>query len=104
MQLLKKIFGDETLELKMQLSLAQLVEEIDRVADQAESIDKALRASRTVGSAHCRFKRFSLTPRQPAQISAARLARQRAGARFPLCSAGARHHVAGFPPAVGKAS
>ncbi|MBK8385337.1 MAG: hypothetical protein IPL11_06560 [Candidatus Accumulibacter sp.] len=46
MQLLKKIFGDETLELKMQLSLAQLVEEIDRVADQAESIDKALRASR----------------------------------------------------------
>ena len=48
MQLLKKIFGDETLELKMQLSLAQLVEEIDRVADQAESIDKALRASRAV--------------------------------------------------------
>jgi len=46
MQLLKKIFGDETLELKTQLSLAQLVEEIDRVADQAESIDKALRASR----------------------------------------------------------
>jgi hypothetical protein len=48
MQLLKKIFGDETLELKTQLSLAQFVEEIDRVADQAESIDKALRASRRV--------------------------------------------------------
>jgi len=49
MQLLKKIFGDDTLDLKMQLSLAQLVEEIDRVADQAESIDQALRASRAVG-------------------------------------------------------
>jgi hypothetical protein len=33
----------------LQLSLAQLVEEIDRVADQAEGIDLELRASRTAG-------------------------------------------------------
>lgn len=46
MQLLKKIFGDDTLELKLKLTLAQLVEEIDRVADQAESIDLELGASR----------------------------------------------------------
>lgn len=49
MQLLKKLFADQSLDLKLQLSLAQLVEEIDRVADQAEGIDLELRASRTAG-------------------------------------------------------
>jgi hypothetical protein len=49
MKLLKKLFADESLDLKSQLSLAQLVEEIDRVADQAEGIDLELRASRTAG-------------------------------------------------------
>jgi len=49
MQLLKKIFADESLDLKLQLLLAQLVEEIDRVADQAEGIDQKLRASRGAG-------------------------------------------------------
>jgi len=47
MQILKKLFADASLDLKLQLSLAQLVEEIDRVADQAEAIDQALRAIRT---------------------------------------------------------
>ncbi len=49
MQLLKKLFADASLDLKSQLSLAQLVEEIDRVADQAEGIDRELRASRSAG-------------------------------------------------------
>ncbi len=48
-QLIKKIFADESLNLKLQLLLAQLVEEIDRVADQAEGIDQKLRASRGAG-------------------------------------------------------
>ena len=51
MQLLKKIFADATLDIELQLPLAQLVEEIDRVADQAERIDLDLRASRTAGLA-----------------------------------------------------
>lgn len=46
MQLLKKIFADDALDLKVQLSLAQLVEEIDRVASLAGRIDKELGTSR----------------------------------------------------------
>jgi len=49
MQLLKKIFADESLDIEIKLPLAQLVEEIDRVADQAERIELDLRASRTAG-------------------------------------------------------
>jgi len=49
MELLKKIFADETLELKQKLSLAQLVEEIDRLADQAEQIAEELRLGRVAG-------------------------------------------------------
>ncbi len=51
MQLLKKIFADDTLDLEMKLPLARFVEEIDRVADYAEEIDKELRATRTAGQA-----------------------------------------------------
>jgi hypothetical protein len=65
MQLLKKLFADESLDLKSQLSLAQLVEEIDRVADQAEGIDQELRASRGAGLPAVRAKRFALIVRQP---------------------------------------
>ncbi len=49
MQLLKKVFADDSLDLKVQLSLAQLVEEIDRIADQAEGIDQELRAVHSPG-------------------------------------------------------
>jgi len=45
MQLLKKIFADEGLDIESKLPMAQLIEEIDRVADQAESLDLELRAS-----------------------------------------------------------
>jgi hypothetical protein len=51
MQLLKRIFADDTIDLELKLSLAQLVEEIDRVADYAEEIDNGLRASRMAGLA-----------------------------------------------------
>ena len=44
MQILRKIFADDSLDLEVKLPLAQLVEEIDRVADQAEGIDQGLRA------------------------------------------------------------
>ena len=52
MQLLKTIFADDALDIKIKLPLAQFVEEIDRVADHAEEIDKELRASRTRGLPH----------------------------------------------------
>lgn len=48
-QVLKKLFADDTLDIEVKLPLAQLVEEIDRVADQAESIDRELRSSRRAG-------------------------------------------------------
>lgn len=51
MQLLKKIFADDSLELELKLPLAQFVEEIDRVADYAEEIDKGLLATRMAGQA-----------------------------------------------------
>lgn len=51
MQLLKKIFADDSLDLKSQLGLAQFVEEIDRVADYAEEVDVELRATRIAGQA-----------------------------------------------------
>lgn len=51
MQLLKKIFADDTLDLELKLPLAQFVEEIDRVADYAEEIDTELRATRMAGQA-----------------------------------------------------
>ena len=51
MQLLKKIFADDTLDLELKLPLAQFVEEIDRVADYAEEIDKELCATRMAGQA-----------------------------------------------------
>ena len=46
MQLLKRIFADDSIDLELKLSLAQFVEEIDRVADFAEEIDNGLRATR----------------------------------------------------------
>jgi hypothetical protein len=46
MQLIKKIFADDALDLETKLPLAQLAEEIDRVADLAETIDKGLRLCR----------------------------------------------------------
>lgn len=46
MQLIKRIFSDATVSVEMKLALAQLVEEIDRVADNAEAIDRKLHASR----------------------------------------------------------
>ena len=49
MQILKKIFADDSIDLEVKLPLAQLVEEIDRVADQAEGIDRELRARRMAG-------------------------------------------------------
>lgn len=51
MRVLKKIFADDTLDLELKLPLAQFVEEIDRVADYAEEIDKELRATRMAGQA-----------------------------------------------------
>lgn len=45
-QLIKKIFADEVLDVESQLPLAQLIEEIDRVADYAESIDREVRSGR----------------------------------------------------------
>jgi hypothetical protein len=51
MQLLKKIFADDTVDLKLKLLLAQFVEEIDRVADYAEEIDRELCATRMAGQA-----------------------------------------------------
>jgi len=45
MELLKKIFADDAIELKQKLSLAQFVEEIDRLADVAERIDQQLQIS-----------------------------------------------------------
>jgi hypothetical protein len=51
MQVLKKIFADDTLDLELKLPLARFVEEIDRVADYAEEIDKELRATRMAGQA-----------------------------------------------------
>lgn len=49
MQLLKKIFGDDSLEINGKLTLARFVEEIDRVADHAEKIDRELCATRIAG-------------------------------------------------------
>lgn len=51
MQLLKRIFADDSIDLKLKLSLAQFVEEIDRVADFAEEIDNGLRAARMASQA-----------------------------------------------------
>ena len=51
MQVLKKIFADDTLDLELKLPLARFVEEIDRVADYAEEIDKGLLATRMAGQA-----------------------------------------------------
>jgi len=45
-QLIRKIFTDEVLDVESQLPLAQLIEEIDRVADYAESIDREVRSGR----------------------------------------------------------
>lgn len=45
-QLIRKIFADEVLDVESQLPLAQLIEEIDRVADYAESIDREVRSGR----------------------------------------------------------
>ncbi|MEF8707804.1 MAG: hypothetical protein V5B38_02535 [Candidatus Accumulibacter propinquus] len=101
MQLLKKIFADETLDLKMQLSLAQLVEEIDRVADQAEGIDKELRASRTA-ACPLPVQEIRTDSSQPAPSRSSSCPAAFGQDRFPLCSAGTRHHVAGFPPAAEK--
>ncbi|ACV36980.1 hypothetical protein CAP2UW1_3728 [Candidatus Accumulibacter phosphatis] len=50
-QLIKKIFADGTLNLEVQLPLAQLVEEIDRLADHAESIDRNVRTGKRGGRA-----------------------------------------------------
>lgn len=44
-KLIKSIFDDDTLDIKARLSLAQLVEEIDRLADHAEAIDRELQVS-----------------------------------------------------------
>lgn len=44
MSLLKRIFGDQGLDLEAKLLLAQFVEEIDRVADYAEDLDREVRA------------------------------------------------------------
>ena len=49
MQLLKTILADDAMNVEIKLPLAQFIEEIDRVADQAEGIDKELRFSRTRG-------------------------------------------------------
>lgn len=49
MELLKKIFADEALELKQKLSLAQLVEEIDRLADHAEHIEEGRQLGHVAG-------------------------------------------------------
>jgi hypothetical protein len=46
MQLIRRIFADDSLDIAAKLPLAQLVEEIDRVADYAEAVAKELRASR----------------------------------------------------------
>lgn len=43
MLLLKQIFGDQGLDLEAKLLLARFVEEIDRVADYAEDLDRGLR-------------------------------------------------------------
>ena len=51
MQLIKQILADEALELKVRLHLAQVVEEVDRVADYAERVDTDLRAGRMAGLA-----------------------------------------------------
>ena len=62
MQLLKKIFADDSLDLELKLPLARFVEEIDRVADYAKAIDKELRATRMAGPATAR-ERFAQTSR-----------------------------------------
>lgn len=49
MRLLKTIFADATMDIETKLPLAQLVEEIDRVADQAQAIDKEVRCAGKVG-------------------------------------------------------
>lgn len=51
MELLKKIFADDSIDLELKLTLAQFVEEIDRVADYAEEINNGLRATRMAGQA-----------------------------------------------------
>ena len=51
MQLIKQIFADDALDLKVKLHLAQVVEEVDRVADYAERVDRDLRAGRMAGLA-----------------------------------------------------
>ena len=51
MQLIKQIFADDALDLKVKLHLAQVVEEVDRVADYAERVDTDLRAGRMAGLA-----------------------------------------------------
>lgn len=47
--LIRKIFHDEGLDIRESLALAQLVEEIDRVADFALGIERELRARRELG-------------------------------------------------------
>ena len=49
MQVLRKIFVEDELDIESKLLLAQLVEEMDRVADHAEKIDLDLRARRMAG-------------------------------------------------------
>ena len=56
MQLLKKILADDTLDVELKLPLAPFIEEIDRVADYAEGIDKEFRATRMAGQATAREK------------------------------------------------
>lgn len=46
MRLIKAILADDALDIEVKLPLAQFVEEIDRVADEAERIDRELRGSR----------------------------------------------------------
>lgn len=46
MRLIREILGDDSLDIEVKLPLAQFVEEIDRVADEAERIDRELRNSR----------------------------------------------------------
>lgn len=54
--LIEKIFSDEGLEIEAKLSLAQFVEEIDRVADYAECVDRELRNKHGDGGQRVRCK------------------------------------------------
>ncbi len=49
MRLLKTIFADDTMDVETKLPLAQLVEELDRVADHAVAIDREVRCAGKVG-------------------------------------------------------